>query len=486
MIEQGNMALLTDLYEYTMANGFHEEMAEERGSYDIFFRTLPDNGRFVVLAGIGTALEELQNFHFDAADLEYLRGLQLFTPEFLDYLRDFKFTCKVYAIPEGTPVFPREPVVTVEGPLLQAQLFETLLLNIINHQTLIATKARRISAAAKDKAVMEFGARRAQGPASAVYGARAAVIGGCTSTSNLLAGQKFGIPVAGTMAHSWIEAFDTELDAFRAWAKIYPENCSLLVDTYDVLHSGMPHAIQVFDELSAKCSDSSSFGVRIDSGDITQLSTKARQMLDDAGYPDATITASNALDEQIIQSLVNEGAAIDNFGVGENLITSASSPVLSGVYKLSAVKKADGTWLPKVKVSASLGKLTLPGRKRVYRVYDPRTDEPIADLVTLREEEVLDNIEDMQVLSADPEAIKRFQTLRNVKAVELQKEALNEQGELLTGNPSVFEIQQYSQEKLAELPASKKRLLYPDEYPVYISKELYDVQQELIENNRVD
>lgn len=484
MIEQGNMALLTDLYEYTMANGFHEQMAEERGCYDIFFRKLPDNGRFVVLAGIGTALEELQNFHFNETDLEYLRSLDLFTAEFLDYLRDFKFTCKVYSIPEGTPVFPREPVVTVEGPLLQAQLFETLLLNVINHQTLIATKARRIVAAAKDRSVMEFGARRAQGPASAVYGARAAVIGGCTSTSNLLAGQKFGIPVAGTMAHSWIEAFDSELESFEAWAKIYPKNCSLLVDTYDVLESGMPHAIQVFDELSKQ--GYANFGVRIDSGDITQLSTKAREMLDAAGYSKATITASNALDEQIIQSLVTEGAAIDNFGVGENLITSASSPVLSGVYKLSAVQKADGKWIPKVKVSASIGKLTLPGRKSVYRLYDPRTDEPVADLVALRSEKLPENIESMKVLSADPEATKRFQTLRNVTAVKLQQEVLNEQGELLTGAPNVFDIQQYSQKKLAELPAAKKRLLYPDEYPVYITKDLYDQQQELIENNRVD
>ncbi|SFV41478.1 nicotinate phosphoribosyltransferase [Ligilactobacillus acidipiscis] len=484
MIEQGNMALLTDLYEYTMANGFYQDMKEQRGSFDMFFRKLPDNGRFVVLAGVETALKEMQNFHFEQEDLDYLKGLGLFSQEFLNYLRDFKFKCKVYSVPEGTPVFPREPVVTVEGPLLQAQLFETLLLNVINHQTLIATKARRIVAASKGRAVMEFGARRAQGPASAVYGARAAVIGGCTSTSNLLAGQKFGIPVAGTMAHSWIEAFDNELAAFEAWAKIYPQNCSLLVDTYDVLESGVPHAIKVFDQLATK--GYQKFGIRIDSGDITQLSTQARKMLDNAGYPEATITASNALDEHIIQSLVSEGAAIDNFGVGENLITSASSPVLSGVYKLGAVQKDDGIWYPKVKVSASLGKLTLPGRKQIYRLYDPRTGSPFADLVSLRDEKIAENITEMKVLSADPEATKRYRTLRNIQVVELQKEALNEQGQLLTGDPSVFEIQKYSKKKLAELPASKKRLLYPDEYPVFITKDLYEQQQELIEDNRIE
>ncbi|GBG94456.1 nicotinate phosphoribosyltransferase [Ligilactobacillus salitolerans] len=481
MIEQGNLALLTDLYEYTMANGFQHEMEEERGSFDIFFRKLPDNGRFVVLAGIGTAIEELQKFHFDEEDLDYLRGLEIFSDKFLDYLRNFKFACKVSAITEGTPVFPREPVVTVEGPLIQAQLFETLLLNIINHQTLIATKARRIVAAAKGRTVMEFGARRAQGPASAVYGARAAVIGGCTSTSNMLAGQKFGIPVAGTMAHSWIEAFDDELSAFEAWGRIYPNNCSLLVDTYDVLGSGVPNAIKVFDQLSKQGYEN--FGIRIDSGDITQLSTQAREMLDLAGYNKATITASNALDEEIIQSLMSEGAAIDNFGVGENLITSASSPVLSGVYKLGAVQKADGRWVPKVKVSASIGKLTLPGRKQVYRLYDPRTGSPIADLVTLRSDDIPENIEEMKVLSADPEATKRFQTLKNVTAVTLQKEFLNEKGELQTELPNVFEVQKYSKAKLAELPSAKKRLLYPDEYPVYITESLYDQQQELIENN---
>ena len=484
MIEQGNMALLTDLYEYTMANGFYQEMKDERGSFDMFFRKLPDNGRFVVLAGLGTALKEMQNFHFEEEDLDYLRSLDIFTEDFLDYLRDFKFDCNVYAIPEGTPVFSREPVVTVEGPLLQAQLFETLLLNVVNHQTLIATKARRISAAAKNRSVMEFGARRAQGPASAIYGARAAVIGGCVGTSNVLAGQKFNIPVSGTMAHSWIEAFDNEQAAFEAWAKIYPQSCSLLVDTYDVLSSGVPHAIKVFDQLSAKGYDK--FGIRIDSGDITQLSTQARQMLDDAGYPEATITASNALDEHIIQSLISEGAAIDNFGVGENLITSASSPVLSGVYKLGAVQKDDGKWYPKVKVSASIGKLTLPGRKQVYRLYDPRTGSPFADLVGLRDEDIDGHIDEMEVLSADPEATKRYRTLRNIDVDELQELVLNDNGELLTGEPGVFEIQKFSQEKLAELPAAKKRLLYPDEYPVYITTALYDQQQELIENNRVE
>ncbi len=478
MIEQGNLALLTDLYEYTMANGFHEEMINECGSFDMFFRKLPDNGRFVVLAGIGTVLEELQNYHFEEDDLDYLRSLNIFSDGFLDYLRDFKFDCKVYAITEGTPVFSREPVLTVEGPLIQSQLFETLLLNVINHQSLIATKARRIVAAAKGRAVMEFGARRAQGPSSAVYGARAAVIGGCTSTSDLLAGKKFGIPVAGTMAHSWVEAFDDELTAFEAWSRIYPDNCSLLVDTYDVLGSGVPNAIKIFDQLAAK--GYSNFAIRIDSGDITQLSTQAREMLDNAGYTEAKITASNSLDEEIVQSLIGEGAQIDNFGVGENLITSASSPVLSGVYKLGAVKNTTGNWLPKVKVSASIGKLTLPGLKQVYRLYDPRTGAPFSDLVALRSDNIPEEIKEMKVLSADPEATKRYQTLRNVRAVALQKEVMSEGGKLTQDLPNVFDIQKYSQKMLAELPAAKKRLLYPDEYPVYITKALYEQQQELI------
>lgn len=373
-MDADNWALVTDLYELTMANGFKEKLGEEEGVFDIFFRKMPDDGSFVVLAGLEQAVEELKNFHFEKEDIDYLKGLNLFSDDFIEYLADFKFSCRVWAVPEGTPIFPREPVMTIQGPLIQAQLFETLLLSIINHETLIATKARRITAAAKGRGVMEFGARRAQGPSSATYGARAAVIGGASSTSNLLAAKKFGIPAAGTMAHSWIEAFDSEYDAFRAWADIYPDNCSLLADTYDVLESGVPNAIKIFNELKAEGHDN--FGIRIDSGDVTKLAEAAREMMDEAGFPNAKITISNALDENIIQSLLEQGAPIDNFGVGEKMITSSSSPVLSGVYKLSAVIKGDKL-IPKIKVSESKGKLTLPGIKQTYRLIDNKSAKPL-------------------------------------------------------------------------------------------------------------
>ena len=371
-----NLALLTDLYEYSMANGFQHYLPQTRAVFDVFFRKVPDKGGLVVAAGLQQIVEQLQNFNFSADDLEYFRSLKLWDEDFLQFLANFKLDCQISAVPEGMPVFPREPLITVSGPIAQAQLLETLILNIFNHQSLIATKSRRMTQAAQGKPIMEFGARRAQGPDSALYGTRAAVIGGASSTSNVLAAKKFHIPAAGTMAHSWIEAFPDELSAFRKWAALYPDNAALLVDTYDVLQSGVPHAIQVFQELQAQ--GHQPLGIRIDSGDIASLTQKSRALLDEAGLTSVTITISNALDENIITSLLQQQAPIDNFGIGEKLITSSSAPVLSGVYKLAAIEQ-NGQLIPKIKVSNDLAKLTIPGPKKVYRLYYEHTQEAFAE-----------------------------------------------------------------------------------------------------------
>lgn len=469
-----NLALLTDLYEFTMSAGFQRALdREQRGVFDIFYRQVPDNGSFVIAAGLQQALEEIQNMHFAKEDIAYLRSLNIFDEEFLTYLQNFKNTCDIWAVPEGTPIFPREPLMTIRGPLMEAQLYETFLLNILNHQTLIASKARRITAAAAGLPVMEFGARRAQGPSSALFGARAAIIGGAVATSNVLAGKKFDIPVSGTMAHSWIEAFDSEIDAFNAWADIYPDNCSLLVDTYDILNSGVPNAIKTFQRLKGE--GHSSFGIRIDSGDITSLSRQARKMLDEAGFPDAKITISNSLNEEIISSLLHQGAQIDALGVGEELITSSSSPVLSGVYKLAAVER-DGELIPKIKLSASRGKLTLPGLKQVYRLYHKGTNEAFADLIALKDERLPIVI---HAVTADPMAIKQNKLLNNFEVRPLQTEVMNGT-KLLTSTPDVFAIQKFSKQQLAELPEATQRRLNPDEFPVYITPQLYALQQAVI------
>jgi nicotinate phosphoribosyltransferase len=473
-----NLSLLTDLYEFTMANGFQAELAHDRATFDIFYRNVPDHGSFVIAAGLAQVLDALRQFHFDADDIDYLRSLHLFSADFLAQLTDFKLDCSITAIPEGTPVFPREPLITVTGPLVQAQLLETLLLNILNHQSLIATKARRICAAAGNRPVMEFGARRAQGPDAAIYGSRAAIIGGCSSTSNVLAAKEFGIPAAGTMAHSWIESFPSELDAFHAWAKLYPDNCALLVDTYDVLQSGVPNAITVFRELAA--TGHKPVGVRIDSGDITTLAHKTRALLDAAGFPEAKITASNALDEQVMSSLLSEGAPIDNFGIGEMLITSASSPVLSGVYKLAATEH-DGQLIPKIKVSGTRSKTTLPGIKAVYRLYHKGTTQAFADLIALADEDI-EALSSMPVINADPLATQKDAFLTDVEAHGLQ-EVFD-----LHATPheetDVFAIQAFSKQRLAELPAATKRLVNPDTYCVYITPALAKLQSDLIEQHR--
>lgn len=469
-----NLALLTDLYEYSMANGFQHYLPQTRAVFDVFFRKVPDKGGLVVAAGLQQIVEQLQNFNFSADDLEYFRSLKLWDEDFLQFLANFKLDCQISAVPEGMPVFPREPLITVSGPIAQAQLLETLILNIFNHQSLIATKSRRMTQAAQGKPIMEFGARRAQGPDSALYGTRAAVIGGASSTSNVLAAKKFHIPAAGTMAHSWIEAFPDELSAFRKWAALYPDNAALLVDTYDVLQSGVPHAIQVFQELQAQ--GHQPLGIRIDSGDIASLTQKSRALLDEAGLTSVKITISNALDENIITSLLQQQAPIDNFGIGEKLITSSSAPVLSGVYKLAAIEQ-NGQLIPKIKVSNDLAKLTIPGPKKVYRLYYEHTQEAFADVIALADEDVIHS-ERITVVNSNPLQLQKPVVLTNFVAQPLLHPLDFSQEHPVPTD--VFAIQRTSQRWLDELPIETKRLTNPDIYPVYMTEALNKLQKDLI------
>lgn len=470
-----NLQMLTDLYEFSMANGYYATLPHDRQArFDVFYRRVPDNGSFVIAAGLQQVVEQVQNWHFTRANIQYLQSLKEFSPDFLNYLSTIKNHCSIKALPEGTPVFPREPIISVSGPLIEAQLLETFILNIINHQSLIATKSWQINHAAQGRPIMEFGARRAQGPDAATYGARAAVIGGCTSTSNLQAASQFHIPAAGTMAHAWVESFPDELSAFQAWAKVYPHKVSLLVDTYDVLKSGVPNAIRVFKQVQAK--GNQPVGIRIDSGDIAQLAIKARQMLDEAGFPNAKITASNALDAHVVKSLLDQGAPIDNFGIGERLITSSSSPVLSGVYKL-AEEQVNGQWIPTIKVSDSREKVTLPGDKQVYRIY--RNDQPkkaVADVIALADEKVTGPL---KVINANPQATNASQVLADFTAVPLLSDCLTPDKPAAV-EQDVFKIQQYAKRQVAQLPAATQRLVNPDRYPVYLTAKLAQLQEELI------
>ena len=378
MIDNRNLTMLTDFYEITMANGYLESgMAEDIAYFDMFFREIPENGGFAILGGIDEVISYLENLKFTDEDITYLRNKNMFSEAFLDYLKNFKFSCDVWAVPEGTAVFPGEPLITVRGPVVQAQFVETMILLLVNHQSLIATKANRIVRAAKGRPVMEFGSRRAQGPSAAILGAKAAYIGGCAGTACTIADRDIGVAALGTMAHSWVQMFPSEYEAFKKYCEIYPDNSTLLVDTYNVLKSGVPNAIKVFKELKPK-----SMGIRIDSGDISYLTKKARKMLDDAGLQDCKIVVSNSLDEYLIQDILLEGACIDSFGVGERLITAKEQPVFGGVYKLAAVEK-DGKMIPKIKVSENVEKITIPGFKKLYRLYDKDTNRAIADLITL-------------------------------------------------------------------------------------------------------
>ncbi len=473
-----NLTMLTDFYELTMANGyFKNEFKDTIAYFDMFFRTIPDGGGYVIMAGVEQLVDYFRNLSFSKEDIDYLRG-KGFSEDFLDYLANFRFACDVWAVPEGTPIFPGEPIVKVKGPVIQAQFVETMVLLTINHQSLIATKANRVVRAAQGRAVMEFGSRRAQGFDGAIYGARAAYIGGCAGTACTISDEMFGTPALGTMAHSWVQLFDSEYDAFKAYAEEYPDACTLLVDTYNVLHSGVPNAIKVFDEVLAPMGKRPK-GIRIDSGDIAYLSRKARKMLDDAGYPDCSIVASNSLDEYIIRDMLLQGAKVDSFGVGERLITSSSSPVLGGVYKLCAVEK-DGEIIPKIKLSENVQKITTPGNKRVYRLYDRESGKAAADLITLASETV-DDSRPYELF--DPDFTWKRKTLTNYTARELL-EPLFRKGECVYKERNIEEIKSYCREQIDTLWDEVTRFENPHNYYVDLSQQLWDVKHELLRKNK--
>lgn len=474
-----NLTLLTDLYQLTMGYGFYRhDKHEEEVVFDLFFRK---NAliTYSIFAGLEQAMDYLLNWRFDDEDIAYLRSLNLFGEDFLEYLKDMKFTGDVYAVKEGTPVFPGEPILTVKAPLIQAQFAETALLNILNHQTLIATKSSKICRATAGKGiVMEFGLRRAQGPDAGINGARAAIIGGCSSTSNVIAGQKFDVPVAGTMAHSWVMDYPTEYEAFRAYADAYPDNCLLLVDTYDTLRSGVPNAIKVFKELRA--AGHKPKGIRLDSGDLAYLSKKARKMMDEAGFPEAIICVSGDLDERSINSLIQQGAKIDSWGVGTKLITSEDLPALGGVYKLSAVIEKDGTVTPKIKLSDNTAKITNPAFKKLYRLYDKENGMAIADLITLRDETVND---DEPLTLFHPVETWKQHEVENFRAEELQQ-TIVKNGKLVYEFPSLKEIREYSKGELARFWEEYLRLDVPQLYKVDLSDKLHSLKIGMIDSIR--
>ncbi len=476
-----NLTMLTDFYELTMANGYFVNGKQDEIAYfDMFFRRVPDDGGFAIMVGVKQLCEYLENMTFTDEDIEFLRSKNLFCEEFLEYMRNFKFGCDVWAVPEGTPIFPHEPVVTVRGPMIQAQFVETMILLTVNHQSLIATKANRIVRAAEGRKVFEFGSRRAQGADGAVYGARAAYIGGCDGTACAIAEEMFGIPAVGTMAHSWVQAFDSEYEAFAAYAKTYPANCVLLVDTYNVLKSGIPNAIKVFNEIvvPAGCRPA---GVRIDSGDITYLSKKARKMLDDAGFADCKIMASNSLDEYIIRDTLVQGAKIDTFGVGERLITSKSEPVFGGVYKLVGIEK-DGKIIPKIKISENVAKITIPGFKMLYRLYSEETGKAIADVITLHDEEI-DDTKDYVIF--DPVHTWKKKTVTGFKARKLLVQ-LFDKGKYVYHNPPLSEIKRYCSEQIETLWDEVLRFENPHKYYVDLSPKLWEIKNTLLEaNNKI-
>lgn len=474
-----NLTMLTDFYEFTMSNGFFEEGMKDKIAYfDVFFRENPDNGGFAIMAGVEQVIDYLSDLHFSEEDIEYLRSKGIFSEEYLNYLADFKFECDVWAIPEGTPIFPGEPVITVRGPVVQAQLVETMLLLIINHQSLIATKANRIVRAADGRPVMEFGSRRAQGSEAAILGARAAYIGGCVGTACTVTDELYGVPALGTMAHSWVQMFDTEYDAFLAYAKNYPDSCTLLIDTYNVLKSGLPNAIKVFKDYLVP-NGYRPKGVRIDSGDITYLSKKCRKILDEAGFPDCGIVASNSLDEYIIRDTILQGAEINSFGVGERLITSKSSPVFGGVYKLVAVEGADGEIIPKIKISENVTKITTPGFKQVYRLYESDTSKAIADVITLHDE-VIDS--DSYELF-DPEHTWKRKTVTGFYARPLLK-PIFEKGVQVYPKPSLEALKEYCKLEVDGLWDEVKRFENPHTYYVDMSKKLWQLKQDMLERCR--
>lgn len=472
--------MLTDFYELTMANGyFTNGMKDTICYFDMFFRRVPDNGGFAIMAGVEQLVEYLANLQFSPEDIAFLRSKGIFGKEFLDYLESFRFCCDVWTVPEGTPIFPGEPVVTVRGPAIQAQFIETMVLLCINHQSLIATKSNRIVRAAQGRAVMEFGSRRAQGFDGAVYGARAAYIGGCVGTACTLTDKQFGVPALGTMAHSWVQLFDSELEAFRAYAREYPQSCTLLVDTYNVLKSGIPNAIRVFrEELVPKGFRPA--GIRIDSGDITYLSRKVRVMLDEAGFEDCKICASNSLDEYIIRDMLIQGAKVDSFGVGERLITSSSEPVFGGVYKLAAVEKEDGTMVPKIKISENVSKITTPCFKNVWRLFDNETDKAIADVITMHEE-VIDATKPYTIF--DPEHTWKRKTVENFRAVPLLTQIFRD-GECIHTPRALNAVRAYCAAQVDTLWEEVTRFENPHTYYVDLSQPLWEEKNRLLSERK--
>ena len=477
--EKLNLTMLCDFYELTMSNGYFKNGYKDRICYfDVFYRQCPDGGGFAIAAGLEQIVKYIQDLHFSQEDIAYLRNRGIFDEAFLAYLADFKFTGDIWAVPEGTPIFPKEPIMTVRAPAIQAQLIETYILLCINHQSLIATKANRVVRAAQGRTVLEFGSRRAQGADAAILGARAAYIGGCHGTACTISDQLFGVKAGGTMAHAWVQMFDTEYDAFKTYCEIYPDNPTLLVDTYNTLKSGIPNAIRVFNEV-LKPKGLTKCGIRLDSGDMTYLSKKARQMLDEAGWTDCKISVSNSLDEHIIQDILRQGAQIDIFGVGERLITAKSEPVFGGVYKLVAVEKDGGVVEPKIKISENVGKITNPHYKKLYRFFGNDTGKAIADYLCVYDEEV-DDSKDMEIF--DPEATWKTKTVYNFTAKELQV-PIFKNGELVYELPNLEQIRTYCLQQVDSLWDEVKRFDNPHTYYVDLSQKLWDIKYGLLKRN---
>ena len=479
--EKLNLTMLCDFYELTMGNGYFRAGLQDRITYfDVFFRNVPDNGGFAVCAGLEQLVQYIQNLHFDEEDIAFLRDKHLFSEDFLSYLRDFRFTGDIWAVPEGTPIFPREPVVTVRAPAIQAQLIETFTLLTINHQSLIATKANRIVRAAKGRTVLEFGSRRAQGADAAIVGARAAYIGGCAGTACTISDEIYGVPAGGTMAHAWVQMFDSEYEAFKTYCQTYPTNATLLVDTYNTLKSGIPNAIRAFNDVLkplgiTKC------GIRLDSGDLAYLTRKARQMLDEAGWTECKISVSNSLDEYLIQDMLLQGAQIDLFGVGERMITAKSEPVFGGVYKLVAIEEPDGTVIPKIKVSENVEKITIPHFKKVYRLYGRDTGKAIADYITVHDETV-DDTKGLTIF--DPMATWKRKGVYNFEARQLLVPIFKD-GKRVYDSPSLEEIKAYCAQQVDTLWDEVKRFDYPHKYYVDLSDKLWDIQQCLLRTSQM-
>ena len=474
-----NLTMLCDFYELTMGAGYFANGYADRITYfDLFFRRCPDGGGFAIAAGLEQIVRYIQELHFDPEDIAYLRERKCFSEDFLNYLANFKFTGDIWAVPEGTPVFPREPIITVRAPAIQAQLVETYLLLCVNHQSLIATKANRVVRAAEGRTVLEFGSRRAQGADAAILGARAAYIGGCHGTACTISDQLYGVHAGGTMAHAWVQMFDSEYEAFKAYVKMFPNNATLLVDTYNTLKSGVPNAIRAFNEV-LKPMGITKCGIRLDSGDLAYLTREARKMLDEAGWTDCKISVSNSLDEYIIRDILRQGAQIDMFGVGERLITAKSEPVFGGVYKLAAIEEPDGTVVPKIKISENVEKITNPHHKKLYRFYAKDTGKAIADYLTVYDE-VVDDSKDMTIF--DPDATWKTKKVYNFTARELQVPVFKD-GKLVYKLPSLEEIRAYCLAQVDTLWDEVKRFDNPQTYFVDLSQKLWDIKYSLLKSN---